>query len=68
MKIIREPFKFLIQYRVPFLALMLYVVITYTLGIEGCPFELIFGVPCPSCGITRALTSAITFDFVNAFH
>ena len=42
MKIIKEPFKFLIQYRFPFLAFMIYIVSVNTILHEGCPFEIVF--------------------------
>lgn len=68
MKIIKEPFKFLIQYRFPFLAFMIYIVAANTILHEGCPFEIIFGIPCPACGITRAWICALKLDFSNAFY
>ena len=33
-----------------------------------CPFLYFFGVPCPGCGMTRALIKACTFDFKAAFY
>ena len=68
MNIIKEPFKFLFKYRIIILAFMIYLVTTNTFLHECCPFEIIFGIPCPSCGITRALLKFISFDFVNAFY
>ncbi len=32
-----------------------------------CPIKIIFGIPCPGCGITRAFLSLIRFDFKKAF-
>lgn len=32
-----------------------------------CPFHMLFGVPCPGCGMTRALITALKGDFVSAF-
>ena len=32
-----------------------------------CVFVKIFGVYCPGCGMTRAIISALQFDFVSAF-
>ena len=37
-------------------------------GIYACPIKLIFGIPCPCCGITRAYLSAFHGDFESAFH
>lgn len=33
-----------------------------------CPFLYFFGIPCPGCGMTRALLSAVRFDFREAFY
>jgi hypothetical protein len=33
----------------------------------GCPFLLVTGIPCPGCGMTRAILSALRFDFTAAF-
>ena len=33
-----------------------------------CPIRWILGIPCPSCGITRACEAALHLDFVLAFH
>lgn len=32
-----------------------------------CPFYLITGIPCPSCGMTRAVAAALHLDFKKAF-
>lgn len=34
----------------------------------GCPIRLITGVPCPSCGMTRAYISLFCGDFCMAFY
>ena len=52
----------------PILAFMIYIVTVNTVLHEGCPFEIVFGVPCPACGITRAWISALKFDFSKAFY
>lgn len=33
-----------------------------------CPFLYIFGVPCPGCGMTRALLKAVRLDIKSAFY
>ncbi len=33
-----------------------------------CPLDLLFGIPCPLCGATRAVLSAITGRFADAFY
>ncbi|MDR0288245.1 MAG: DUF2752 domain-containing protein, partial [Clostridiales bacterium] len=30
-----------------------------------CPFDSLFGIPCPSCGSTRAIISLIKGDMVG---
>ena len=36
-------------------------------GIYKCPIKTIFGINCPSCGMTRAFIAAIKLDFRSAF-
>lgn len=33
-----------------------------------CTFKRLTGVPCPGCGITRALVCLLKFDFVGAWN
>lgn len=33
-----------------------------------CPFLYFFGIPCPGCGMTRALIAAARLDFKAAFY
>jgi hypothetical protein len=33
----------------------------------SCPMRLLFHIPCPSCGSTRALAALSRFEFVEAF-
>lgn len=32
-----------------------------------CVIDYLFHIPCPGCGMTRAVISAINFDFIAAF-
>ncbi len=32
-----------------------------------CPFKLLFDIPCPGCGMTRAYKALLQLDFVAAF-
>lgn len=33
-----------------------------------CGMKLIFGIPCPTCGMTRSFLALLRFDFVAAFN
>ncbi len=45
-----------------FLGVFVFIIIINNLGIT-CPLLYIFNVPCPTCGITRAMISLIKLDF-----
>ena len=34
----------------------------------ACPFRLLFRIPCPCCGLTRAWKAALQLDFLSAFY
>jgi hypothetical protein len=34
----------------------------------GCPIKFMTGISCPGCGMTRAVRSALLFDFKDAFY
>ena len=34
----------------------------------GCPIRYVTGIPCPGCGITRAVLALLRLDFTEAFH
>ncbi len=36
--------------------------------IYKCPLNYVLGIPCPMCGMTRALISALSGNFIDAFH
>lgn len=38
------------------------------LGYYKCPFDYLFGVPCPLCGMSRALLSVFRLNFEKAFY
>ncbi len=53
----------------PFLiAFFVYVLITYLADFNGCVSKLVFGVPCPGCGLSRAFFSLITFNIPLAIY
>ncbi len=54
---------------VPLVIIALYIFVTAALGDAGiCFFKLIYGIPCPGCGLTRSLTSLIRGNVLDAFH
>ena len=38
------------------------------LFLTGCPIHRLTGVPCPGCGMSRALFSLVKFDFAGAWY
>ena len=51
------------------LLIVVYFLVAYALMNKykiTCVFLEVFGVPCPGCGMTRALLSLLTLDFYNA--
>lgn len=47
-----------------FLVILCFVLLITALKI-GCPFFKIFGIPCPTCGITRSLVCILKGDIVG---
>lgn len=48
------------------LALLAFVAVLWVLKIP-CPVFALTGIPCPGCGMTRALVGAVQFRFAYAF-
>lgn len=48
-------------------ALMLIISVIYYFTPIECIFLSLTGLPCPGCGMTRALLSAVTLNFKSAF-
>lgn len=49
--------------RLAFLCLIAVVLLLF----YKCPVKMIFGIPCPGCGMTRAFLSFVRLDFKKAF-
>lgn len=47
---------------------LLVIFVMSLLGIYKCPSDYILGIPCPTCGITRALGSLLLLDINKAFY
>lgn len=46
----------------------LYVLITNLFHLTSCITKLVFGIPCPGCGLSRAFMALIKFDFKNVIY
>ncbi len=44
------------------------ILIGYAFLFGGCAIRSLLGVPCPSCGMTRAAVSLLELNFAHAFH
>ena len=51
---------------IPIISIILYVVVHKLKG-AFCPAVLIFGLPCPGCGMVRALLYVLKGQFAEAF-
>lgn len=56
-----------ITYVIVFFIVLLGGILSY-LEVYTCPFLYITGIPCPMCGMTRALFSVLHLDFESSFH
>ena len=55
-----------IKKKLPLLvAVAIYIAVCYSF--IGCPIKFFIGIPCPGCGMTRAVVSALRLDFASAF-
>ncbi|MCR5704720.1 MAG: DUF2752 domain-containing protein [Eubacterium sp.] len=52
--------------KIPALAMILYGLIGELIFHKICLFRILWGIPCPGCGITRALFLAIQGNFLEA--
>ena len=57
-----------VQERAKISLLILAAYIILSLLHIGCPIRFTTGISCPGCGMTRAVLSALRFDFHSAFY
>ena len=48
--------------------ILLIILLLSIFKIYHCPIKYIFGLSCPTCGLTRALISAFQLKFIDAFY
>ncbi|MBN2605585.1 MAG: DUF2752 domain-containing protein [Bacilli bacterium] len=67
--LILPPIKVISKYKYIFFFIFLYVsyFFIFHYGETNCIIKRTFGIPCPGCGMTRALIYLVSFDFKNAF-
>lgn len=58
--------KLLALHGIVILAILLYLFLLNYFSI-GCPIRSLTGIPCPTCGVTRALLSLLRLDFAGYF-
>jgi len=52
-----------------YIIILILAIITLSfLGIYKCPIKYLFGIPCPTCGMTRAFYSIFSLDIKKAFY
>lgn len=49
------------------LGIFLYWIISFLFFEEFCPFKILTGIPCPGCGMTRAVFLMLTGNFTESF-
>jgi len=48
------------------LGAILFIALTIIPGYQ-CPFKMIFGIPCPGCGLTTGFLAILRLDFLEAY-
>ena len=60
--------KLFYEYKFALLGLVIYFTVTQLALGQTCPSKVIFGLPCPGCGLTRAGLSFFTGRFSESLH
>ena len=57
------------KFRLPAIAglVVLFLLPSDGLNITICWFKMLFGLPCPACGLTRGMSSLLHFEFYKSF-
>ena len=63
--IFRKPVN--LKFKFTFTIIYLFIIVMASIFKLPCIFIGTVGIPCPGCGMTRALKSALTMDFSKAF-
>lgn len=58
--------KDLYQFRFAIIVILFYFILAQILFDTICPFKILFGFPCPACGLTRASISLFSGNLVQA--
>lgn len=59
LKILKYPLFWIILY-------LIYALVMNLFNLQSCPIKLLIGIPCPGCGMTRAILCLLKFDFKGA--
>ena len=54
-------------YWLPIVIIFIYLAITYFFFGNICPMQILVGIPCPGCGLTRACLSILTWRLKDAW-
>ncbi len=54
-------------YWLPIVIIFIYLAITYIFFGNICPMQILIGIPCPGCGLTRACLSILTWRLKDAW-
>ena len=57
--------KYIIKKHFVFITILIFVWTVYGLCGISCPIKHIFGISCPTCGVTRAMIAILKGDFVG---
>ena len=65
----KNTFRKPVNLKIKILMTIIYVAILWAVAVLDlqCIFISTIGMPCPGCGMTRAVKAALRFDFVKAF-